>query len=45
MAKHKKFDMLVAKGENMDLVILLKYPSIYRWEKSPNSYPPNNDRV
>ncbi|WP_210499478.1 hypothetical protein [Vibrio crassostreae] len=45
MAKHTKFDMLVAKGENMNLVILLKYASMHHWEKSPNSYPPNNDRV
>ncbi|AKO77502.1 hypothetical protein R7P80_02375 [Vibrio sp. 2092] len=43
MAKHKKYKMLLAKADNMDLVILLKYESQYTWVKSPNSYPPNND--
>lgn len=45
MGKHKKYDMLLAKAEDMDLIILLKYPSMRYWEKSPNAYPPNNDRV
>ncbi len=43
MAKHKKYKMLLAKADNMDLVILLKYESQHTWVKSPNSYPPNND--
>ncbi|MGD1524538.1 hypothetical protein [Vibrio owensii] len=43
MAKHKKYEMLLAKAENMDLIILLKYQGMPFWEKSPNSYPPNND--
>ncbi len=43
MAPHKKYDMLIAKAENMDLVILLKYQSQPKWVRSPNSYPPNNN--
>ncbi|MCY9861383.1 hypothetical protein OTK49_02480 [Vibrio coralliirubri] len=45
MTKHKKFEMLVAKGLDMDLVILLKYPSMKDWEVSPNAYPPHKDHV
>lgn len=43
MAKHKKYDIALAKIENMDLVIFLKHKSLHLWSKSPNSYPPNND--
>lgn len=45
MTQHKKFDMLVAKGQNMDLAILLKYPDLPKWEISPNAYPPHKDHV
>lgn len=45
MTQHKKFDMLVAKGRNMDLAILLKYPDLPEWEVSPNAYPPHKDHV
>lgn len=43
MARHKKYKMLLAKAENMDLSILLKYRDQINWLKSPNAYPPNND--
>lgn len=42
MAKHKKFDLLVAKAEDMSLVTLIRYQEGL-WQKSANTYPPNND--